>query len=62
MLSHGVIFNRVSAKVCSDAIIETFFPYQKNIWIAVTDYYIYVYLIVLFLLVVILQLINFTAS
>ena len=59
MLSHGVIFNLSSAKVCSTAIIETYFSYYKRIWIAVTYYYMY--LIVLFLLVAILQL-NFIAS
>ena len=39
MLSHGVIFNLCSAKVCSPAIIETYFSYNKDICIAVTDYY-----------------------
>ena len=50
MLSYGVVFNLGSAKLCSCAIIETHFSYDKDIWIAVTDYY----LIVLFLLVAIL--------
>ena len=36
MLSHGVIFNL--AKVCSPAIIETNFTYDKDVWIPVTDY------------------------
>ena len=62
MLSNSVIFNLGSAKVCSPTIIETYFSYDKDIQIAVTDYYMYSYLIVLFLLVAILQLINFTAS
>ena len=44
MLSHGVIFNLGSAKVCSAAIIETDFSYDKDIWIAVADYYMYFYL------------------
>ena len=61
MLSHGVIFNPTHIKVCSPAIIETYFSYDKDIYIAIT-YYMYFYLIVLFLLVAILQLINFTAS
>ena len=61
MLSHGVIFKLGSAKLCS-VIIETYFFYDKDIGIAVTDYDMYLYLIVLFLLVAILQLINFTAS
>ena len=40
MLSHGMTFNFVSAKVCSPAKIETYFSYYKDIWIAVSDYYI----------------------
>ena len=39
MLSHGVIFNLGSAKVCSPAITETYFSFNKDIWIAVTDYF-----------------------
>ena len=62
MLSHGVIFDLGPAKVCSPAIFETYFSYDKDIWIAVTDNYMYLYLLVLFLLVAILQSINFTAS
>ena len=59
---HGVTFRFGSAKVCSAAIFETSFPYDKDIWIAATDYYMHFYIIVLFPLTVILQLINFTAS
>ena len=62
MLSHGVIFNLDPAQVCSPAIIDTYFCNEKDIWIAITDYYMYCYLIVLYLLVSILQLINFAAS
>ena len=51
-----------SAKVCSAAIFETSFSYDKDIWIAATDYYIHFYIIMLFPLTAILQLINFTAS
>ena len=40
-LSHGVIFNLSSAKVCSPAMIETYFYYDKDIWITVTDYCIH---------------------
>ena len=82
---HGVTFNFGSAKVCSPAIFETSYSYDKDIWIAVTDYYVcspailetcfsydkdiwltatdyymYFYIIVLFPMAVILQLINFT--
>ena len=62
MLSYGVISLLSPAKVCSAAIIETHFSYEKDIWITLTDYYMYFYLIVLFLSVAILQSINFTAS
>ena len=60
MLSHSVIFNLGSAEVCLPVIIETYFSYDKPKWIAVNDYYMY--LIVLFLLVAVLRLLNFTAS
>ena len=59
---HGVTFSFGSAKVCSPAILETCFSYDKDIWIAATDYYMYFYIIVIFPLRSILQLINFTAS
>ena len=55
---HGVIFSFGSAKVCSPSIFETRFSY--DIWIAATDYYMYLY--VLFPLISLLLLINFTAS
>ena len=61
MLSHVVFFNLCSAKECSSAIIEIYFSYEKDLWIAVTDYHVYFHLIVLFLLVAILQFINFIA-
>ena len=59
---HGVTFHFSSAKVCSPAIFETCFSYNKAIWIAATYYYRYFYIIVPFPLTGILQLINFTAS
>ena len=31
MMCHGVIFNLCSAKVCSPAITETYFSYDKDI-------------------------------
>ena len=52
---HGVTFNFGSAKVCLCAILETCFSYDKNIWIATFDYYMYFYIIVLFPLIAILQ-------
>ena len=61
-MPHGVTFNFDSAKVYSPAIFETCFSYNKDIWIAATYYYMYFYIIVLFLLIAILQLINFTSS
>ena len=61
-MHHGVTFNFDSAKVFSPAIFETSFSYDKDIWIAATDNYKHFYIIVLFPLIAILQLINFTAS
>ena len=61
-MHHAVTFNFGSAKVCSPAIFETSFFYDKDIWIAATDYYMHFYIIVLFPLTAILQLISFTAS
>ena len=57
----GVTFNFGSAKV-SRPIFETSFSNDKDIWIAATDYYMHFYIIVLFPLTTILQLINFAAS
>ena len=43
-MHHGVAFNFGSAKVCSLAIFETSFSYDKDIWIiAATDYYMHFY-------------------
>ena len=61
-MHHGVTFNFGSAKVCSPAIFETSFSYDKDILIAAIDYYMQFYIIVLFPVTAILQLINFTAS
>ena len=61
-MHHGVTFNFVSAKVCTPAIFKTSFSNDKDIWIAVTDYYMHFYIIVLFPSTAILQVINFTAS
>ena len=47
-MHHGVIFSFDSAKVCLPATFETCFSYDKDIWIAATDYYMYFYNIVLF--------------
>ena len=46
-MHHGVTFNFGSAKVCSSAIFEQSFSYDKYIWIAATYYYMYFYIIVL---------------
>ena len=59
-MHHGVTFN--FAKVCVPAILETCVLYDKDIWIAATNYLMYLYIIVLFPLTFILQLRNFTAS
>ena len=61
-MHHGVTFSFSPAKVCSPAIFETCFSEDKDIWIPATDYYMYFYIIVLFPLMFILQLINVTAS
>ena len=58
---HGVSFNFSSTKVCSLAIFETCFSYDKDTWIAATDYYMHFYIIVPFPLTTLLHLINFTA-
>ena len=58
-MHHGVTFNFGSAKVCSPAIFETSFSYDKDIWIAATDYYMHFYIIVIFPLTAILQVIKF---
>ena len=47
-MHHGVTFNFGSAKVFSPAIVETCLSYDKDTWIAVIDYYMHFYLIVLF--------------
>ena len=36
---HCLTFNFGTAKVCSLGIFETCFSYDKDIWIASTDYY-----------------------
>ena len=61
-MHHGVTFNFGSAKVCAPAILETCFSYDKHIWIPATNYYNVLYIIVLFPLTSILQLINLTPS
>ena len=59
---HGVTFNLGPAKECSPAIFKTCFSYDKDKWIAATVYYMHFYIIVLFPLTAILQLLNFIAS
>ena len=61
-MHHGVTFSFGCAKVCSPAILETCFSCDQDIWIASTDNYMHFYIIMLFPLTAILQLINFTAS
>ena len=45
-MHHGITFNFGSAKVCSPAIFETSFSYDKDVWITATDYYKHFYIIV----------------
>ena len=40
-LHHGVILSFGSATVCSPAILETCFFFDKDAWIASTDYFMY---------------------
>ena len=40
----------------STVIFETYFPYHKNIYGLLIDYYMYLYLIVLSLLTLVIQL------
>ena len=54
----GVTFDFSFAKL---GICETYY-YHKDKWVAVPDYYMYFYLIILFPLIAILQLRNFAAS
>ena len=56
-MHHCVTFNFGSAKVGSPAIFEI-----SLLWVAATVYYMHFYIIVLFPLTSILQLINFTVS
>ena len=62
MLNYSLTFNLGSAKVFSPALFEKYICYHKDIWIAATDCYMSFYIIVLFPLTAILQLINFTTS
>ena len=48
--------------MCSPAIFETSFSYDEDIWSAAADYDMHFYIIVLFPLTAILQLMNFIAS
>ena len=43
----GLTFNLGCTRMFSSAILETYFPNHKDMWIAVTDYYMCVYLGVL---------------
>ena len=45
---HGVIFSFDSAEVCSPAMFDACFSFDKDTWIASTDYYMYYYIILLF--------------
>ena len=47
-MHHGVTCNSGSRKVCSPAIFETCFSYNKDIWIATTYNFMYSYITMLF--------------
>ena len=53
-MHHGVNFG--FAKVCSPAVFETYFSYDKDMLIAATDYFVCFFLIVPFPLTAFLQL------
>ena len=57
-MHHGVTFNFGYAKVFSPAIFKTCLSYDKDTWIAATNYYVYFYTTVLFPLRALLKLIN----
>ena len=59
-MQHGVTFSFGSAKVCSPAMLETSFSYDKDIWIAATDYCINFYITMLFSLTSILAVVTLT--
>ena len=61
LVCYGATFSLGSTKVCTPAILETYLSYQKGIWNAATNYFVYFYLNVLFPLTTILLLIYFTA-
>ena len=50
-MHHSVTFNFGSIKVYAPAILETCFSYDKNMWIAPTDYYNIMYFNIIVLLV-----------
>ena len=54
-MHHVVTVSFVTAKVCLPAILETCFSYDKDLWIAATDNYMYFYIILLFPLTSLLQ-------
>ena len=49
-MHHCVTFNFGPAKVCSPAIFETSFSYDKDIWTVGTYYYMHFYIVVLALI------------
>ena len=55
-MHHGVTCN------FGIVILETHFSYDKDIWITATDYYMYIYIIVLFPLTSILQFCNLIST
>ena len=55
---HGVTFNFGFAKVCSPALFEISFPYDKDIWIAATDYYMDSFIIFSVLINAVILLLN----
>ena len=59
-MHHGVTF--ILTLALPKCVHLPCFSYDKDIWIAATDYYMYFYITVPFPSTAVLQLINFTAS
>ena len=56
-MHHGVKFSLGSARVCSPTIFETCFSYDKDIWIAATNYYVLIlYLLCTYYLCIIVHI------
>ena len=60
--NNGLTCDLSFTRTFSIAIFESYFCYDKDMWITATDYYMYFHVNMLSSLTTILELINFTAS